>query len=86
MQHNIEYGFARNMVGGSLLAVLLCLFDAAFLKYVAHDDSAVPVSLVLAGIYLVPVLLAKPILERYGQLYAKVLIQEFMYSTTRSND
>jgi hypothetical protein len=86
LRHNIEYGFARNLIGGSLLAVLLCLFDAAFFKYVAHNDSAVPVSLALAAIYLIPVLLAKPIIERYGKLYAKLLIQEFMYSATTANE
>jgi len=87
LQHNIEYGFARNLIGGSLLAFLLCLFDAAFLKFVAHADSAVPVSLVLAGIYLAPVLLAKPIMERYGNLYAKLLIQEYMsLPVAKAND
>jgi hypothetical protein len=85
LQHNIEYGFARNLIGGSLLAFLLCLFDAAFLRYVAHTDQAVAVSLVLAGVYLLPVLLAKPIMLRYGELYANLLIQEYVYSSATAH-
>jgi hypothetical protein len=86
LQHNIEYGFARNMIGGSLVALLLCLFDTAFFKFVAHVNSAVLFSLVLAGIYLIPVLLASLLMERYGELYAKFLIQEYMYLSIKAND
>jgi len=78
LQHNIEYGFARNLIGGSALAFLLSLFDAGFLKYVADAGPAVTISLVLTAIYLVPVVLARPVMQRYGELYAKLLIQEYM--------
>lgn len=77
LQHNIEYGFFRNLIGGSFLAFILSLIIIA----IAHfklDMQSQKLGIVLAIIYLIPILLSKLIIKRYGKYYAKILYEQFL--------
>ena len=77
LQHNIEYGFFRNLIGGSFLAFIISLV----IILVSHYNLDVPsrnLGIVLSGIYFIPILLSKLIIKRYGKYYAKILYEQFM--------
>ena len=54
LQHNIEYGFFRNFLGGSLIAIV---FSIAILIYgnIQHDTTLVTTGTLLTIIYLTPI-------------------------------
>lgn len=77
LQHNIEYGFFRNLIGGALPAVvfsvvLLCLSCRN------GDNAMITISIVFICIYLIPVFLSKCLIKRHGKYYAKVLYEQFL--------
>ncbi len=77
LQHNIEYGFFRNLLGGCLIAIL---FSGVLLIYgaVNHENSLKLTGIVLSIIYLVPLLFSKIIIKRYGNYYSKILYEQFL--------
>ena len=76
LQHNIEYGFARNLIGGAPLGIsvsIVCAF------YFYGDSRAITLfSVALAFLWGLLLLLSKTIIGRFGVLYAKRLIQEYI--------
>ena len=77
LQHNIEYGFFRNLFGGSFLAFLISLIIVASSQYIA-DVPTRNLGWILSCVYLIPILLSKLILNRYGKYYAKILYEQFL--------
>lgn len=77
LQHNIEYGFFRNLVGGSLLA-----FFASFglIVYGVNDSSQglQTTGVVFCLAYLFPLLLSKSLIKKHGEYYAKILFEQFL--------
>lgn len=80
LQHNIEYGFARNLLGGSVLGSLFSAWDLIFFDSIHHDGFAFKVSAVMVVAFALILLFNKPILEFFGYNYAKVLINEYQQS------
>ncbi|WP_179343368.1 hypothetical protein [Winogradskyella ursingii] len=78
LQHNIEYGFTRNLIGGCLIAVLVTVFNLYFFKTIATNVQAVNISIIVGTLYLIPILLSKYLVNRYGKNYAKVLFEQFL--------
>lgn len=76
LQHNIEYGFCRNLIGGSFIAVVFCVSFVVYALY--HKVPLVGVGIILLVIYSLPILFSKFIIKRYGNYYAKVLIEQFL--------
>ena len=77
LQHNIEYGFFRNLIGGSFLAFLISII----LAITCHFSGAATTSKlgwILAAIYIIPILLSKVIIKKYGRYYAKILFEQFL--------
>lgn len=76
-QHNIEYGFIRNLIGGSLIAIL---FSIAIVIYaIIYGDVALRnTGVILLIIYSLPMIFSKMLITRYGRYYAKVLYEQFM--------
>jgi hypothetical protein len=77
LQHNIEYGFFRNLIGGSFLAFvisLIILFSSQF----TDDIPTRNLGLILTIIYFLPIILSKVIIDRYGKYYAKILYEQFL--------
>jgi hypothetical protein len=76
LQHNIEYGFWRNLIGGALLALL---FSLAIFIYgnVMHLRDLKTIGIILFIIYLIPIVLSKQIIRTYGKYYSKILYEQF---------
>nr|WP_314546539.1 hypothetical protein [uncultured Empedobacter sp.] len=76
-QHNVEYGFIRNLIGGSLIATIISL--GIFIYSFISDDSTLKItSIILLSIYIIPILLSKFILNKFGNYYAKTLYEQFL--------
>lgn len=80
LNHNIGYGFARNLIGGSVIAVAVSIVNLYIFGYFIPNMTAFWISLFLGLIYLTIMLSGKSIMSRYGIRYAKVLIQEYLLS------
>lgn len=78
LQHNIEYGFVRNLIGGSALGVVISVFNTVYLYFVLEEVFLFKTSIVLTIIYLTICCLSKFLINRYGKLYAKRLFQEYL--------
>lgn len=83
LKHNIEYGFMRNLIGGSVIAVPLSLFDCVFFYFQKNIIASI-LSLILFFIYLTLIVFSRAIMDSYGFAYARVLIQEFMGNSNRA--
>ncbi|MES2471069.1 MAG: hypothetical protein V4526_02450 [Patescibacteria group bacterium] len=78
LQHNIEYGFARNLIGGSLLALYVSIFNLYVFGFFFPNQLGFYLSLSVGMIYLLIVIIGRYLIGRYGVRYAKVLIQEYL--------
>ena len=77
VQHNIEYGFIRNLIGGSLIAII---FSIAITIYalIYQDGTLRNTGIILLVIYSLPIIFSKLLITKYGRYYAKVLYEQFM--------
>lgn len=78
LQHNIEFGFMRNLIGSSLLAFLISGFSIYYFHELEINLVAFKINTFLSFIYLIPVLFSKLIIGRYGHYYAKVLFEQYL--------
>lgn len=77
LQHNIEYGFVRNLIGGSLIALLISFLLVIY--GVNKSNSIIQFTgIVLCLIYLFPLLLSKSLIRKYGHYYAKIFFEQFL--------
>lgn len=77
LQHNIEYGFWRNLIGGSVLAVVFSILIYFFGRQNGWSGLAT-IGVLCFIIYLLPVLLSKLIIKRFGLYYSKILYEQFL--------
>ena len=70
MQHNLEYGFIRNLFGGSILAFVVSV--VSILLYDIHSRQFI-VSAVLGVVYLIIILFGGYLLKRYSNAYAQTI-------------
>lgn len=76
-QHNVEYGFIRNLLGGSLIATIISIGVLVY-SFISNDSTLKITSLILLSIYIIPILLSKFILNKFGNYYAKTLYEQFL--------
>ncbi len=76
-QHNIEYGFIRNLIGGSLIAIV---FSIAIIIYalIYSKGTLRNTGIILLIIYSLPIILSRLLITKYGRYYAKVMYEQFM--------
>ncbi|MDP3988058.1 MAG: hypothetical protein Q8P80_02845 [Candidatus Levybacteria bacterium] len=77
-QHNIEYGFIRNIIGGSVIATIVSILNAVIFYWIYFDKIAFILSGIIAIVYLLLVGFGKKLIHSFGTAYARVLIQEYM--------
>jgi len=77
LQHNIEYGFVRNLIGGSILGLLMSLVDS-FYFYSQANKLLFGLSLGLLFCFAILLSIHKPIIKHLGNQYAKRLFQEYL--------
>lgn len=77
LQHNIEYGFWRNLIGGSLIAVF---FSGIIIWYGYRNNFSdlISIGLICFILFLIPVILSRMIIRYYGRYYAKILYEQFL--------
>ena len=80
LQHNTQYGAARNLIGGSYIALGVSIVAMATFLWVAPNPIAVVLSLVLCVIYATLIISGKYIMTNLGTYYARVLFQEYIGS------
>lgn len=78
LQHNIEYGFFRNLIGCAVLAVLTSSFNAWLFRAVSRNDQLFVASVVMIALYLLPIVFSASLMRSHGRRYARVLIQEYL--------
>lgn len=85
LQHNIEYGAMRNAIGGSVLGILLSIFNIIFfIKYI-EINLAFYISIATLVIYISLVVFSKIIINFYGNNYAKILFREYLGNSKGSS-
>jgi hypothetical protein len=77
LQHKIEYAFARNLIGGAGVAVIISC-ALLVIGYYFNVGWIVRSSIIMGLIYLLPVLFAKFIIKWYGSRYTKVLFEKYL--------
>lgn len=78
LQHNIEYGAMRNLIGGSVLGFVICIFNIVFFSFFVEHNLASNISIFMLIFYGVLILLSKKIITFYGNRYAKILLTEYL--------
>jgi hypothetical protein len=78
LQHNIEYGFVRNLIGGSTLAFLVSFGCSIVFGFIFKNMTAYVISTLLATAYLIPIIFSQSILMHYGKEYAEILFREYL--------
>lgn len=78
LQHNIEYGFARNIVGGSVIAFIVALLCGLTFSLITKNAIAYIISTILSICYLIPIIFSKIILDHYSKEYARILFREYL--------
>jgi len=74
LQHNIEYGFARNLWGASLVGLL----GALLLVYVTKPLSSLNnIGLIFSAVYSVYLLFGFVVIRYFSRAYARKLIEEY---------
>lgn len=80
LQHNIEYGFVRNLIGGCAVSVLFALL-LLILGYWTQSTITMWLGAVFLFVYSIPLTLSKYLMNRYGQYYCKILYEQFLTET-----
>lgn len=78
LQHNIEYGFMRNFIGGSVVSLTFSLGCMFIFQFLIDNHTAYILSVILTVAYLMPILFSKHILASYSNEYAKILFREYL--------
>lgn len=77
LQHNIEYGFWRNLIGGAFWASILSIVIIIY-GHSEHQYELRTVGIICLSVYLIPIVLSKLIITKYGKYYAKILFEQFL--------
>ncbi len=83
LQHNIEYGFARNLVGAAVIASVVSLANVVLFYFIEQNSVAFTISLVTFAIYIIYVLLGTKIMRYLGENYADVFLNEYLKQRTK---
>ena len=78
LQHNIEYGFARNLVGAAVIASILSLVNLGLFYFLDHNSTAFTISAVTFAVYGTYILLGGKIMQYLGENYADVFLNEYL--------
>lgn len=77
-QHNYEYGFIRNLVGGSLFGLVISLVNLIVFSRLFHNTTAFNLSIASSVSFFVLICIGVPLIKYMGYKYAKVLLHEYL--------
>ncbi|PSR51881.1 hypothetical protein AHMF7605_28635 [Adhaeribacter arboris] len=78
LKHNIQYGFWRNLVGGSVIGLILSLINLFVFYYIEPNNLPWILSIIMCAIYSLILLSSKWVISYLGKLYAYRLYEEYM--------
>ena len=78
LDKNINYGFSRNLVGGSLIAMLLAAINVGVFYYLDFQLAPLAISSICLFIYFIIVLTSKVTITHFGNEYAAQLYDEYV--------
>ena len=78
LNHNIEYGFVRNFIGGSFISFLFSLICAIICFNLSNELKYTILFAVFTVFYLTPIGFSSLLVKKYGKYYAKVLFEQFL--------
>ena len=77
-QYNIQYGFIRNFIAGTLLSLPIALFNIYLFTYQIPVDYGVYISIFISILDIVFIVFNKIFLKKLGVYYARVLFSEYI--------
>lgn len=81
LQHNIEYGTMRNLIGGAVLGIIFSIFNIIFFSLYFKNPLAIYISIFTLFIYACIIFFSKTIMRFYSNRYTKILYREYLGST-----
>jgi hypothetical protein len=82
LQHNFEYGFVRNLMGGSVIAMMVSIIDIFIFRWILSNHIAFILSIIFSICYLIPIIFSRPVLRNYSDEYAEKLFREYLGSNS----
>lgn len=80
LQHNIEYGFFRNLLGGSVVASIVSSANIFLFLFIFKNQILVVTSAILLFVYLLVIIFHRKILKHFSEEYTQVLFREYLGS------
>ncbi len=80
LQHNIEYGFFRNLLGGSVVASIVSFVNIFLFSFCFKNKILVITSVILFFAYLFVIVFRKRALKHFSEEYTQVLFREYLGS------
>jgi uncharacterized membrane-anchored protein len=77
VQHNREYGFWRNLAGGSLVAVCISLIIIV-IEFIKCNVFSIVIGFIMLLIYGLILCFSPYLIRKHGQYYAKSLFEQFL--------
>jgi len=77
-QHNIQYGFIRNFIAGTLLSLPVALFNIYLFTYEIPVSYGIYISIFIAILDFAFLIFNKLFLNKLGTYYANVLFSEYL--------
>lgn len=81
LQHNVEYGAMRNAIGGSVIGLIVCIWNVYFFSSVFPNVLATNISYFLLCVDILLLICSRLIMKLYGRSYAKILFREYLGQT-----
>jgi len=77
VQHNREYGFWRNLAGGSVVSVCISII-IIIIEIIKCDYSSIVIGSIMLFIYCLLICFSPYLIRKHGQYYAKSLFEQFL--------
>lgn len=78
LQHNIEYGFFRNLIGSSVPVIIVCAINSYLYSFDLMPQLSYNISLIYAISGGILICFSKFIIQRLGIYYARVLFHIYL--------
>ncbi len=78
LQHNIEYGFFRNLLGGSVVASVVSFVNIFLFLCYFKNKTLFVTSIILFFVYLFVIVFRRKPLKHFSEEYTQVLFREYL--------
>jgi hypothetical protein len=77
LQHNIEYGFWRNLIGGCVLSIIFSIIIYFYGEHYKLNDLKV-IAIISFVTFLLPIIFSATLIKNFGRYYSKILYEQFL--------